>query len=77
MGRATGEISTPGQTTVNLALGVSLERAKEAIAVVEEAEALSDGEIADRAETMLNLYNAHHPEDARTLNPAPSISGDA
>jgi hypothetical protein len=72
VGRATGEISTPGQTTVNVALGVSLERAKAAVEVVGQAEALTDSELADRAEAVLRIYNSQHSEDARILGPYPS-----
>jgi hypothetical protein len=75
VGRTTGEISAPGQTTVNVALGVSVERAKAAVEIVDQAEALSTTELADRAEEVLRLYNSEHPEDARiisTARPLPS-----
>jgi hypothetical protein len=50
---------------VNLALGVSLERAKAAVEIVDEASSLTDAQLADRAESMLRLYDETNPEDRR------------
>lgn len=67
VGRTTGELATPGQTTVNVALGVSVEQAKSAVEVVELAQTLTASEVADRAESVLRMYNAENPQDARWL----------
>ena len=75
LGRINGELQTPG-ITVNLGVGVTIDRAKEAVAVVQEAESLTAEGLADRAEAMLNLYNAEHPQDQRIVSAwRPTLSG--
>src|SRR5262249_35381911 len=71
VGRATGEISAPGQTTVNLALGVSVEKAREAVQLVDEAAMLTDRQVADRAQACLEAYNGANPDDMRMVGPRP------
>jgi hypothetical protein len=65
VGRATGEISAPGQTTVNLALCVPLEQARAAVEIVDEAKTLTDAQVADRAEQVLRIYDNAIPRDRR------------
>ena len=65
LGNASGELQSGQNVTV--AVGVSVERAREAVTLVEEAQALTDAELADRAMRMLEAYNAANPNDMRTL----------
>lgn len=65
LGQASGEL-TAGQN-VTVAVGVSVERAREAVAVVDEAASLTDSELADRAMRMLEAYNMANPNDMRIV----------
>jgi hypothetical protein len=67
LGRTTGELAPQGQTTINLALGVTVDAAKLAVETVESASALLPAEVADRAEACLRMYNLEHPEDMRIV----------
>jgi hypothetical protein len=71
VGRTTGELSPPGQTTINLALGVSVERAREAVRIMDEAETLTDAQIVDRAVVVIEAWNASNPNDMRIVGRAP------
>ena len=64
IGRANGELSPQGNAVV-VQVGVSVERAKAAVELVDEAATLTDAQIADRAEAALRMYDSSNPHDRR------------
>ena len=75
IGRATGELTQGQQITV--AVGVNVERARAAVELVDAAEGISECELADRAVSMLRLYNASHPDDERVIERSRGVMREA
>lgn len=72
IGRANGELSSPG--AVNIQLGVSVEQAKNAVEQVEHAQSLPPQALADRAVAFLERYNHLFPQDRRTVLSLPEAT---
>lgn len=67
LGNASGELATGSAVQVNL--GISVDRARQAVEIVDAVEALSPAEVADRAVAALTAYNLEYPHDARAVSP--------
>lgn len=75
IGQANGTLSQGTQVTV--AVGVSVDRARAAVELVDAAEGISECELADRAVSMLRLYNASHPGDERVIERSRGVMREA